>query len=112
MPDPLTADIWWLIELYDSLGRDITREGCDCGASPEEYHSHTCVLQGIYGDLCEELDIVPLRNSTWTWQIWLDEAYLPWRWVCSSGEEWHIGGPINGPDHWCVRERRWVTQGE
>lgn len=97
--DPLNLDIevphWAHWRLLDN---------CNCRAPEDCYHADWCKVNGLFAELCEELVIYPRGlfvfpyNSDFHWV----------RWMCSDGHDFHTGGPINGPEHWCVREHRYV----
>jgi hypothetical protein len=109
--DPLNT----AIPIPDRVQWDMVEELCDCGATPEMMHGRGCAALGLYGALAEELDCDPFRDFSRRAPSgdWWMEGYYPLYWVCSSREtdEFHTGYDINGPDHWCEREKRVVIQG-
>lgn len=76
-------------------------DDCTCRASESMLHCDWCECVPIWARVCAELGIMPRRQVSLL-------SPLDWHWVCSDGDSWHTGGEINGPDHWCEREGRWM----
>lgn len=107
--------IWYAHYLGNPLDTDIPvpwqfhqgamdADGCTC--PPDAWHDDECPATPIWATTYPEY-----------WWGWLPDYFKTWhlRWVCSSedndedgGLDWHVGGEINGPDHWCERQKKWV----
>ena len=74
---------------------------CDC--PPECTHRPNCPMYTSWNQTVIDLAFNPHGELSWT--CWPNL----WRWVCSGVDGYHTGGEINGPLHWCERERRLVT---
>ncbi len=98
MDDPLNTDI----PIPDPLFWAAVDDDCTCKVPEGALHAEWCGCQGIYGKLCTELCIYPRT-------LWYVPCMESGNWLCSDGEQWHRMGEINGPDHWCEREGRFVT---
>lgn len=83
---------------------------CTCKTPPEAYHADWCGFYGIYAEVCDDLVVYPRSHMRPRSDDLMDP--MGWRWVCSGDDSqpdnWHVGGLVNGPAHWCTRERRWV----
>lgn len=85
----------------------MANDGCTC--PPEAYHSRTCPAFPIYASVSRDLG-----GLGYQWPLdYFKSQHL--RWICSTedtdedgGLDWHVGGEINGPDHWCERQKKWV----
>lgn len=83
---------------------------CTCRAPENAFHAEWCGRYGIYAEVCDDLVVYPRAHMRPRSDDLMDP--MGWRWVCSGDDSqpdnWHVGGLVNGPDHWCTRERRWV----
>lgn len=89
---------------------------CTCACTPEEMHYRDCAVRGLFRVVTAELNFDPTDYMVWPGQGgWKMPDYHPLIWVCRphpDSDEWHQGGPINGPTHFCAQIGMMVVQGE
>lgn len=86
---------------------DMIAAECNCRAPKGCWHAEWCAIYGIYGEVCDAMLLYPRAEFS---SMGGDRTCggMMYRWLCSDYDNFHTGGEINGPAHWCEREHRFV----